>query len=108
MALTRQQAREVIEVYIQAWETQDPELIAAIFTDSATYHERVLLDPLPGREAIRRYWQSKVVKSQANAPLGSGDNRPSGTNQLPYNVSTLRAAAHIVVARSSYRVSASR
>lgn len=66
VALTKQQARDVIDVYIQAWETQDPELIVTIFTDSATYHERVLQDPIPGREAIRQYWQSKVVKSQAN------------------------------------------
>ena len=37
-----------------------------IFTSSATYHERVLQDPMPGREAIRRYWQAKVVQAQAN------------------------------------------
>jgi ketosteroid isomerase-like protein len=66
MGLTRQQAREVLDVYIRAWEQQDPALIITIFTESATYHERVLRDPIPGREAIRRYWQDKVVRSQAN------------------------------------------
>lgn len=66
MSLTRQQAREVIGVYIRAWETQDPDLIVTIFTPSATYHERVLSDPIPDREAIRLYWQAKVVESQAN------------------------------------------
>lgn len=49
-----------------AWETQDRDLIVTIFTSSATYHKRVLEDPIPGREAIRRYWQSKVVQAQAN------------------------------------------
>lgn len=66
MGLTKQEAREVVDTYIRAWETQDPDLIVTIFTDSATYHERVLEDPIPDREAIRRYWVSKVVKSQAN------------------------------------------
>jgi len=64
--LTRQDAREVLDIYIQAWEEQDPDLIVTIFTDSATYHERVLEEPIPDREAIRRYWQEKVVRSQAN------------------------------------------
>ena len=66
MGLTRQQAQAVLDVYIRAWETQDPDLIVTIFTPSATYHERVLQDPIPDREAIRRYWQAKVVESQAN------------------------------------------
>jgi hypothetical protein len=66
MGLTREDAREVLGTYIRAWESQDPDLIVTIFTDTATYHERVLEDPIPDREAIRRYWQSKVVQAQAN------------------------------------------
>jgi ketosteroid isomerase-like protein len=66
MSLTKQQAREVIDIYIKAWETQDPGLIVTIFTPAATYHERVMQAPIPDREAIRAYWQSKVVQSQAN------------------------------------------
>ena len=66
MTLTKQQAREVLNTYIRAWETQDPALITTIFTEGSTYHERVLSDPIPDRNAIRDYWQSKVVESQAN------------------------------------------
>jgi len=66
MALTRQEAHTVLETYIRAWESQDPSLIVTIFTEDATYHERVLQDPIPDRRAIRDYWQSKVVESQAN------------------------------------------
>lgn len=66
MGLTKQDVRDVIDVYIRAWETQDPSLIVTIFTPAATYHERVMQDPIPDREAIRRYWQSKVAESQAN------------------------------------------
>jgi hypothetical protein len=66
VGLTKHDVREVLEVYIRAWQEQDPDLIVTIFTKSATYHERVLKDPIPDREAIRRYWQDKVVSSQAN------------------------------------------
>jgi hypothetical protein len=65
MTLTKQEVRAIIDVYIKAWETQDPDLIVTIFTEGATYHERVLGEPIPDREAIRRYWQEKVVRSQA-------------------------------------------
>jgi uncharacterized protein (TIGR02246 family) len=66
MTLTKQQVREVLDVYIRAWESQDPELIGTIFTDQATYHERVMGEPIRGRDGIRDYWQTKVVGAQAN------------------------------------------
>jgi nuclear transport factor 2 (NTF2) superfamily protein len=63
--LTKQDVLDVIFVYIEAWEEQDPDLICTIFTPDATYHERVMSDPIPDREAIRAYWRSKVVEAQA-------------------------------------------
>ena len=66
MGLTKDDVREVLDVYIKAWETQDPDLIVTIFPPAATYHARVMGDPIPDREAIRRYWESKVVGAQAN------------------------------------------
>lgn len=66
MGLTRQEVRDVVGIYIQAWVEQDPDLIATIFTETATYHERVLEAPIPDREGIQMYWQAKVVESQAN------------------------------------------
>jgi len=66
MTLTKQEVRGIIDLYIQAWVAQDPKLITTIFTDSATYHERVLEAPIKGREGIRSYWQTKVVESQNN------------------------------------------
>jgi hypothetical protein len=66
MKLTKQEVRDVVDVYIRAWVEQDSDLIGTIFTESATYHERVLEAPIPNREAIQEYWKNKVVKSQAN------------------------------------------
>jgi ketosteroid isomerase-like protein len=64
--LSQQEAADVIGTYIKAWTGQDPDLITTIFTPDATYHERVLSDPIPNREAIREYWQTKVAGDQAN------------------------------------------
>jgi len=66
MALTKQLLQSVIDTYVAAWEQQDPDLITTIFTDSATYHERVLDEPIRDRSGIRSYWQTKVVQAQAN------------------------------------------
>ena len=64
MELTRQDVQDVVDTYIRAWVEKDPDLIVTIFTDTATYHERVLEEPIRNREGIRQYWQSKVVESQ--------------------------------------------
>jgi hypothetical protein len=66
MGLTRQEVRDVVDVYIRAWVDQDPGLIGTVFTDAATYHERVLDAPIRDRSGIQQYWQEKVVKSQSN------------------------------------------
>ncbi len=64
--ISRQDAAKVLDTYIRAWCDQDPDLIVTIFTPGATYHERVLGEPIPDREAIRRYWCEKVVQQQGS------------------------------------------
>lgn len=66
MSLTHHDVRQTIDTYIQAWTKQDPDLIVTIFTDHATYHERVLGEPIRDRAGIRHYWETKVVHEQAN------------------------------------------
>jgi ketosteroid isomerase-like protein len=65
MSLAKEHVRRLIDVYIRAWTTQDPDLILSVFTSSATYHERVLEEPIRGHAGIREYWQTKVVNEQA-------------------------------------------
>ncbi len=66
MPLTKQQVHDTIDIYIRAWVEQDPDLIVTIFTNNATYHEQVLEAPISNLNGIRKYWQEKVVESQAN------------------------------------------
>jgi ketosteroid isomerase-like protein len=65
VSLSKDHVRKVIDVYMRAWSEQDPDLIVTIFTESATYHERVLDEPIRTREGIRKYWMDKVVGAQA-------------------------------------------
>lgn len=41
-------------------------MIVSIFSATATYHERVLAEPIRDGSGIRMYWQTKVVMQQAN------------------------------------------
>ena len=67
MELTKQDVRDVIDVYIRAWETQDPDLIVTHLHAHRDYHERVMkAAEIVGQGAIRRYWETKVVRDQAN------------------------------------------
>lgn len=66
MTLAKDQVRRVIDIYLRAWMTQDPDLIVTVFTPNATYHERVLGEPIRDRAGIREYWRTKVAQDQAN------------------------------------------
>lgn len=66
MTLTKQDVRDIVDIYIRAWTEQDPDLIETIFTDTATYHERIFEAPIQDRSGIRAYWKAKVVESQSD------------------------------------------
>ncbi|MBO0864412.1 MAG: nuclear transport factor 2 family protein [Mycobacterium sp.] len=66
MTLSKDAARKVIDIYLRAWMTQDPDLVVTVFTPDATYHERVLGEPIRDRAGIREYWRTKVAEEQAN------------------------------------------
>ena len=48
MSLGKEHVRRLIDIYLRAWTSQDPDLIVTIFTPSATYHERILREPIRG------------------------------------------------------------
>lgn len=61
--MNRETAKRLIETYGRAWMTQDPDLIVTIFTDDATYNDPHEPENV-GLEAIRKYWETKVVGEQ--------------------------------------------
>ncbi|OHA83808.1 MAG: hypothetical protein A2937_01920 [Candidatus Yonathbacteria bacterium RIFCSPLOWO2_01_FULL_47_33b] len=62
--LTRTKVRNALWNYGKAWETQNPNLILSIFTEDATYQEGPFAEPMVGWDAIRAYWEKKVVQEQ--------------------------------------------
>lgn len=66
MTLTKQDVRNIVDLYIRAWVEQDADLIETIFTDTATYHERAFEPPIRDRHGIHAYWKTKVVESQSD------------------------------------------
>lgn len=64
MELTREHVLGVVDTYIRAWTTKDPDLIVSIFTETGTYHERVLEEPIRNSDGIRKYWETKVIGAQ--------------------------------------------
>jgi len=45
-----------VDRYVQAWTTNDPQEIAALFTEDAVYYTAPHREPWSGREAIVREW----------------------------------------------------
>lgn len=66
MSLARHDVHKLIDTYLRAWTTQDPELILDVFTPTATYHERVFARPIRDHAGFSEYWRTKVVAEQAN------------------------------------------
>ena len=61
--MNHEEATKLLEVYGRAWVTRDPELIVTIFTEEATYNDPKEPENI-GRDAIKNYWQYKVVGEQ--------------------------------------------
>jgi hypothetical protein len=96
MTLTKQQVREVLDVYIRAWEGQDPALIVTIFTEEASYHERVMGEPIRGRDGIRDYWQTKVVGTQPTSPASCSTSTWTTARRSPSGKATFDDTAQQV------------
>ena len=45
-----------LQRYVNAWETNDPEDVGALFTDDARYYTAPYREPWPGRQAIVEGW----------------------------------------------------
>ncbi len=63
--MTKSEATSLINTYGKSWVAQDPDLIVSIFTAEVTCDDPC--EPLNvGREAVRSYWQKKVVGEQSD------------------------------------------
>ena len=56
MALTRETAATWLRAYVRAWETYDPDAVADLFSEDATYSYFPFDEPIRGRLAIVASW----------------------------------------------------
>jgi len=68
--LTKAAVEAWLARYGEAWEQRDPQLAAALFTESAPYHEMPFDAPKAGRAGIREYW-AQVTADHRNVRFDS-------------------------------------
>jgi hypothetical protein len=56
MATSRARFDHWVQEYLDAWKTNKPDAIAALFTEEATYLTQAFREPWSGREAIVKGW----------------------------------------------------
>lgn len=61
--MTKDEAINLLNIYKEAWERQDPELILAVFTPDAIYNDPAESET-QHHDGIREYWIKKVVGEQ--------------------------------------------
>ena len=59
-----------LDAYGKAWENQDPDAAAALFTEDGTYAWGPFAEPITGQPAIRRAWETATQKNQAGIAFG--------------------------------------
>jgi hypothetical protein len=47
-----------LDAYGRAWEDREPRAVAALFAEDAVYYVTPFADPMLGRAAIIRYWET--------------------------------------------------
>lgn len=60
-AISERHLESWLTAYGVAWEGRNPALVAALFTEDATYQETPYAEPFNGSEGISDYWASVTV-----------------------------------------------
>jgi ketosteroid isomerase-like protein len=94
MALTRETAAGWLRAYVGAWETYDPDAVADLFSEDATYSYFPFDKPIRGRLAIVASWLE--------------DKDPAGTYEARYEPVAIDGNLAVAQGRSRYFKDASR
>lgn len=74
---THEDVKNWAEAYRVAWEQADSEAVADLFTDDATYRDKIFEEPNQGRQGVIDYW-TRVTGPQSNATVLMGEPLISG------------------------------
>jgi hypothetical protein len=70
MAVVDSRLKAWLDAYGHAWEEQDSDAAAALFTDSGVYAWGPFSDPIRGVEAIRKAWATATQGNQHDIRFG--------------------------------------
>src|SRR6185437_4508299 len=66
MKTSAERMKEVLDLYFQAWRTQDSDLIASLFTGDGIYRVKPFcIEEYLGRDQIKDYWYANPVSGQS-------------------------------------------
>lgn len=68
----KERVREWAEDYRLAWENADSDAVAKLFTEDASYRERIYDEPYLNRAGVIDYWNS-VTSDQSQAKVRMGE-----------------------------------
>jgi uncharacterized protein (TIGR02246 family) len=98
--ITHETVQAWLDGYERAWETYDPEQVAALFSEDAEYRWHPADEPLVGRDEIVRAWV---------APEGDESSRdPEGTYLGEYRPFAVDGHRAVAIGTSTYWTDASR
>ena len=69
--MTEHDVHDWLDAYGRAWVDGDPNAVAALFTETASYRETPFDDPIRGEHAIREYWQQGAAEGQEDVEFAS-------------------------------------
>jgi hypothetical protein len=86
--MTYDEVQQWLSAYLAAWRGYDPDQIAALFAEEATYAYQPWAEPLRGRDAIVADWLEDPDPpgswEASYRPLSVEDNRATATGQTRY------------------------
>ena len=61
-----EELRNIMELYWEAWESQDPDKIIDLFTEDGTYQDKPFSEPMNWHKEIKEYWIKYPLNDQKN------------------------------------------
>lgn len=98
--MNREDIDRWLAAYVEAWNTYDPDQIAALFTEDIAYRYHPYDDPIEGRDEVIKAW------------LAEGDHPEAGTRDEPstyeaeYRCVAVDGDVAVATGESSYKDSA--
>lgn len=98
--MTKEDVDRWLAAYVEAWNTYDPDQIAALFTEDIAYRYHPYDDPIEGRDEVIKAWRAEGDNPEA------GTRDEPGTYEAEYRCVAVDGDVAVATGESSYRDSA--